>query len=223
MTETFKTEPETKEVSVVKQQAMKALTAANELEIKAAEDMPVATDLLSKMKTVARMVKERREAITKPLMEALGSARDLFKPIEANLADAERVVKGKMLAYQAEADRKAEADRVKIAERVERGTMKAATAVARMEKIEDAPTSVQGKVGAVAFRTVRKVRFSELRKLEGGEIIKLALGGYLEWNETAARTDALAGKNVVGVEVYEEKMVASSSILEADSPLLGQK
>lgn len=207
----------------MKTQATKALTAAQELEIKSPEQMTAATDLLSKMKTVAKMIKERKEAITKPLTEALNSARDLFKPIETNLADAERIVKGKMVDYQQAVEFKAEEERLRLAKRVEKGTMKAETAVAKMEKIEDAPTTVQGSVGAMAFRTVKKVRFAELASLSAPDIAALVSGGYVAWNETAARKDALAGKNVPGVEVYEEKVVASSSRLDAEHPFLGQK
>ena len=215
--------PDTKEISVVKTQATKALTAAQELEIASAEQMTSATDLLSKMKTVAKMIKERKEAITKPLNEALASARSLFKPIEENLADAERVVKGKMIDYQRGIDAENEKKRLALAKKVETGYMKPETAVAKMEKIEDAPTTVQGSVGAMAFRTVKKVRLAELATLSTPDIAALVSGGYVVWNETAARRDAFAGNKVPGAEVYEEKVVASSSRLDADHPFLGQK
>lgn len=214
---------ETKEVTVVKQQSTKALAAANELTIKTAEDMTAATDHLSKMKQVGKMIKERKEQITKPLQEALNSARDLFKPIEANLAEAERVVKSKMVTYQTDLEKEAETERLRLAKRVEKGTMRPETAVKKMEQIQDAPKSVQGASGAMAFRNVKKVRFADLSTITPEGILELARGGYLVWNETAARRDALSGRAIAGVEVYEEKVVASSSRLDADSPLLGQK
>lgn len=206
--------PDTKEVATVKTQATKALAAAEALEITTPEQMTSATDLLSKMKTVAKMIKERKEAITKPLMEALTSARDLFKPIEANLEAAERVVKGKMLDYQREQDEKAEAERIKIAQKVEAGRMKPETAVAKMEKIEDAPASVQGKVGAMAFRTIKKYRVTDESKLARK---------YLMPDMAKITADLKAGAVVEGAEAYEEKVVASSRQLDADSPLLGHK
>lgn len=191
---------ESKEVAVVKGQASKALAAAQALEIKTPEDMVAATDHLSKMKTVAKMIKERKEAITKPLMEALNSARDLFKPIESNLAEAEAIVKRKMLTYQAEVDRKAEQDRLKLAQRVEKGTMKPETAVAKMETIQNAPTTVQGKVGAVATRTIKKYRVVDESKLPREFLTP----------DMAKITEALkAGQEVPGAEVYEEKVIAA--------------
>lgn len=216
---------DTKEVSVVKQQSNKALDAAQSLTITSPEEMTVATDHLSKMKTVAKMIKDRKEAITKPLSEALNSARDLFKPIEANLAEAERLVKGKMVAYQTKVEADAEAERLRLAKRVEKGTMKPETAVRKMEEIQEAPKSVQGKTGAMAFRNVKKVRITPLAevKMDAGQLGYCIAKGYLVWNETLVRKDALAGAPIPGAEVYEEKVVASSAKLDADSPLLGQK
>lgn len=201
---------DTKEVAVVKQQATKALTAAQGLEIASQADMEAATDHLSRMKKVGRMIKERKEAITKPLNDALKSARDLFRPVEDDLAEAERVVKGKMLSWQRAEDERAEKERVRLAQRVERGTMKAETAVAKMGEIQEAPRSVEGKTGRIATRKVKKVRFTPLAKLTGADAATLLIGGYLQWDEVAARRDALAGKEIPGVEVYEEDVIAAS-------------
>lgn len=207
-------EVDTKEVSVVRGQATKALAAAQALEIKSPEDMSAATDHLAKMKTVAKMIKERKEAITKPLMEALNSARDLFKPIESNLAEAERIVKGKMVAYSDAQEKAAEEERLRLAKRVEKGTMKAETAVAKMESIQEAPTSVQGKAGAMAFRTIKKYRVVDESKIPREFLVP----------DMGKITEALkAGRQVPGAEVYEEKIVASSRQLDADSPLLGHR
>lgn len=191
---------ETKEVTVVKQQATKALGAAQTLTITSDKDMEGATDLLSKMKTVAKMIKAQKETITKPLMEALENARGLFKPIETNLAEGEALVKRKMLDYQRIVDEKAEADRLKLAQRVEKGTMKPETAVAKMEAIQEAPKAVQGKVGAIATRIVKKYRVTDESKLQREYLIP----------NMPAITEALkAGKVVLGAEVYEEKVIAA--------------
>ena len=205
---------DTKEVSVVKQQSSKALAAAEALTITTPEELATATDHLGKMKQVAKMIKDRKEAITRPMMEALNSARDLFKPIEANLAEAERIVKGKMVTYQTEVEKKAEEERLRLAKRVEKGTMKPETAVRKMEEIQDAPKSTQGKTAAMAFRNVKKYRVTDESKLPRE---------YLMPNMPAITEALKAGKAVSGAEVYEEKVVASSSKLDADSPLLGQK
>lgn len=194
------TEVNTQEVSLVKQQATKALNAANELTIASQDDMVKATDLLSKVKTVGKMLKDRKEAITKPLNEALSSARDLFRPIEADHLQAEKVIKTKMLAYQDAEEKRAAIEAKKITDRVERGTMRADTAVAKIQNIEQAPTSVQGKVGVVKTMIVKKYRVVDESKLPREFLIP----------NMPAITEALkAGAVVPGAEMYEEKVISA--------------
>lgn len=202
---------ETKEVAVVKQQATKALGAAQALNITTPEERISATDLLSKMKTVAKMIKAQKESVTKPLMEALDNARGLFKPVEANLAEGEALVKRKMLDWDAEVDRKAEEERARLAKRVEKGTMKPETAVAKMEDIQAAPTNVQGKVGATQTKIIRKVRITPVMevKMDAAQVTYCIMKGYLVWDESLVRRDALAGNPIPGAEVYEEKVISA--------------
>jgi len=191
---------EDKEIALVKTQASKALTAATEMVIASPEDMTKATDVLSKIKSVGKMIKERKEAITKPLNEALASARGLFKPIEQNHEQAEKIIKDKMLAYQRKMDEAAEAERLRLAKRVEKGTMKAETAVAKMENIQEAPTTVQGAVGQVSTRIVKKYRVTNEALLPREYLVP----------DMGKITEALkAGATVPGAEVYEEKVIAA--------------
>lgn len=194
-------EIDNKEVSVVKQQATKALGAAQALTITSAEDRAAATDLLSKMKTVAKLIKAQKETVTKPMMTALENARGLFKPIETNLSDGEALVKRKMLDWDAEQDRAAEMARQKLAARVEKGTMKPETAVAKMENIQSAPTTVAGRSGGqTQTRIVKKYRVVDESKIPREYLVP----------NMAAITEALkAGKEVPGAEVYEEKVISA--------------
>lgn len=193
-------EIETKEVAVVKGQATKALAAAQALIISSPEEMQAATDHLSKMKTVAKMIKERKEAITKPLQEALTSARSLFQPIEANLADAEALVKRKMLDYNAKVEREEAEKKAKIARDLEAGKIKEATAIKKMEAVPEVQTKVEGKVGTVTTKTIKKYRVIDEAQLPREFLMP----------NMAKITEALkAGQNVPGAEVYEEKVIAA--------------
>lgn len=152
------TEVNTKEVAVVKQQATKALSAAEAITIKTSQDAEGATDMLSKIKTVGKMIKERKEAITKPLMEALNSARDLFKPIEQNHAEAERIIKRKMLDWQDAEDKRIAKETEKVTTKMEEGKITTEKAVAKIEQIGEVKTTVTGKVGQMSTREVPKYR-----------------------------------------------------------------
>lgn len=191
---------ENKEVSLVKQQATKALNAANELTIASQDDMVKATDLLSKIKTVGKMIKERKEQITKPLNEALSSARDLFRPIEDDTSSAEKVIKSKMLTFQAAEEAKARKEEERITARVEKGTMRPDTAAEKLQNITPAPTAVQGKVGAVKTMTIKKYRVTDETKLPRE---------FLMPNMPAITEALKAGTVVPGAEMYEEKVISA--------------
>jgi hypothetical protein len=105
----------TQEVELVKKQASKALEVVSELSILDKSGYEFAIQVGTRIKQVAKTVIERKEAITKPLNEALKSARALFKPAEDDLDNAESLLKQKMLAYR-EIERKAEEEAKKKAE-----------------------------------------------------------------------------------------------------------
>lgn len=190
-----------KELTIVKTQATKAVTTATELVIKDADGMRQATEILSKINQVGDMIKRRKEEITKPLNQALKSARDLFKPIELNKSNAEQIIKNKMINYQNEQDRLAREAEAKIEARVEKGTLKPETAIKKLEAVEAPEKKVEAKSGSVTFKTIQKVEITDET---------LIPREYLELNMVLIRRDALAGKEIPGVKIVEEKTVANS-------------
>ena len=192
---------ENKEVGMVKAQATRLVTAANALTIDSKETLEQATDILSKVKTVGKEIKARKEEITKPLMEALNSARDLFKSIEASHAEAERIIKGKMGEYMDEQERIERAEKDRIAAQAEAGRIRPETAIRKMDAVEEAPRSAQGEVGSIARRTLRKVRVVDE---------SLIPRAYLVPNMALINEHMLKGGiEVAGCEVYEEKSISA--------------
>lgn len=194
------TDMPTKEVAVVKQQATKALQAAEALTIKTEKDAESATDILSKIKTVGKMIKERKEQITKPLSEALNSARDLFKPIEQNHAEAERIIKGKLLNWQEAERKRIEKETVKVVDKMESGKMSTEKAVAKIEDIGEVKTSVTGKVGQISTREVPKYRVTN------EEIIPRE---FCSPDMAKIKKALDAGIQVPGAEKYYEKVISA--------------
>ncbi|MBI5732643.1 hypothetical protein HY967_01645, partial [Candidatus Jorgensenbacteria bacterium] len=92
-------EIETKELVAVKAQISRFENLANATIIESQEDYGKAVDIVSKLKELGSEVKSKKESVTKPLNEALRSARSLFAPIEEHLEKAESIVKVKILAY----------------------------------------------------------------------------------------------------------------------------
>lgn len=188
-----------KELTVLKGQISKLENKANAVEIKTQEDYADAIDLVSKLKDTASTIKNKKEAITKPLNEALRNARSLFAPIEEQFENAEIIIKTKLLDYKRKIDEEVRIKEEAIAKRVEAGTLKLETAEKKVENIERIENTMKGKTGELQIRKVKKVRIiNEL----------LIPREYLEPNMVAIRRDALAGKQIAGVETFEEESMA---------------
>lgn len=189
-----------KELSVVRGQATKALAAANELVIQTDADMESAADVLSKIKKVGKLIKERKEQITQPLNDALKSARGLFAPLEQNHEEAERVIKNKMLAYQREVADRNRIEQERVAARVEKGTMKQETAVAKIESQQEVKKQAEGKVGKVTTRKITKYRVVDETKLPREFLIP---------NISKINEALKAGQEVSGAESYQEDIISA--------------
>ncbi len=72
---------------------------ANEMQVKTYEQVMDAADLLLDVKTIGEKITERKEKITKPMNEALKSVRSFFKKPETDYAEAEAIIKEKVLGW----------------------------------------------------------------------------------------------------------------------------
>ena len=195
-----------KELTPIKAQVTKSVNRANDVIIDSPESLAAATDILKAIKDAGKVVKARKEEITKPLNDALKSARDLFRPIEADLATGERIIKDKMLDYTNEVEAKRAAEAAKLEARVERGTMRTDTAMRKMDDLETVDSTVKGAKGSVNFREVRKVKIVDPKAIP---LKYLMNEKVLDALRAAVRTDVLNGTKVEGVEIVIEKQVAS--------------
>jgi hypothetical protein len=181
-----------KELTEVKQQVSLVQQQANSLSVNNQQEADEATVLLKQVKEAEKFMLSKKEEITRPLMASLAKVRDLFKPIEGNLADATKIIKSKILAWTIEEQDKKDKDAARVAARVEKGTMKAETAAAKIETIsKDAPKS--------NLRIVKKIRIVDETAIPRE---------YLVPNMTMI-TEAILRQGAVipGVETYEEKSI----------------
>jgi len=213
-----------KDLTLVKTQASKAIVAANGLEIKVADDLVVATDILGKIKKVYNLVKERMEA---PVKRAYQAYKDIkaeqektFGVFIKNCEEAEITVKTKMLAYKTAMDKRAEVKEEKIMAKVEAGDMSWDKAADKIDKITPV-NQVEAKSGAVQFKTVKKVVISdpEVETVIKGEGLNKKVkyykteksiipDQYWELDLVKVRESALSGVNIPGVSVIEEQTVS---------------
>lgn len=96
------------------------LAVAQLYRIVTAEGALAAGEDLKAVKTLAREVEEKRTAITGPINKALKEVNALFKPAQEWLAQAERLLKGKLLEFQSDQERVAREAQAKADEEVRR-------------------------------------------------------------------------------------------------------
>ena len=188
-----------KDVIAFKSQGTKLENRAQSVVIENLEQYKEAVDIVAKLKEYGSQIKEKKESLTKPANDILKKARLMFAPIEEQLKRAEGIIKIKLLDYKRKSDEEARAKEEKIASRVEAGTLKLETAEKKMEAIERVDNTTQGSFGDVQIRTNKKVRIINESLLPRE---------YLVPDNVAIRRDALGGKQIPGVEVYEEESVA---------------
>lgn len=190
----------------IKRQVTTAVNRANDILIDSPESLASAADILKAVKDAGKVVKGEKEKITKPLNESLKAARDLFRPIEDDLATGERIIKTKMVDYESEIEAKRAAEAAKLEARVEKGTMRTDTAMRKMDDLETVDSTVKGAKGSVNFREVRKVKIVDPTKIP---LKYLANEKVIDAIRAAVSTDVLNGTKVEGVEIVIEKVVAS--------------
>jgi len=187
--------PPEKELKEYKSQVSFVQKAADDLVVTSKEDLEKGAELLNAVIKVEKVITERKNAITKPLMASLASIRDLFKPLEAGPAEAKKTIKAKMLDYTIAEEERVDKEKARVEARVEKGTMRTDTAIKKLEDIGDAPKT--------NLRKVTKVRIVDESLLPRE---------YLIPNLTAITEAVLKQKiNVPGTEVYEEKSIVGSS------------
>lgn len=183
---------------LIETQVDKADAAADLLTVNSQESYDEAAQILVKVKSVGKLLKDRKELITKPLNEALKSARALFAPFEARQAAAEEVIKRKMLTYRAAVEAENRKREEQLRRREEKGTMRPETIAAKREELQP--------VARGAKEVVRKIR--KMRVVNSARVP----AKYLIIDEVALRRDALAigglGEVIPGIEVYEEENLA---------------
>lgn len=192
----------TKVLAVIKTQVPKAVDAATALKIKTAEDMIKATDILGKIKSVGKMVRERMEA---PVKKAYQTYKDIkleqdktFGSFVRDCDEAEKIVKEKMVEYQNTQMAKAVKKTENIEKKVESGKLSFDKAADKI--IEATPQkSVNAQNGAVQFRTVKEVTIENETKIPRE---------YLVPDMVKIKKVALAGVEIPGIKVVEKQVVA---------------
>ena len=187
-----------KELALIKEEINKAIAIANDIKIANIEDEARAIELLKKIKEVGQLITTKKEAITKPINEALKNARSFFSPFENQYDEAERIIKNKLIAFRVEQTKKQEIATAKIEKKVEEGKMDFKIANEKLTAIQ-LPKTIEAQQASVQYRTIREVVIEDESKLPRE---------YLVPNMARIKEDALAGREIAGVKIVEKQTIA---------------
>jgi hypothetical protein len=188
----------TQDISVVVQKEVSVYErVATKLLIETPDDMVVAVKTLSETNKVADRVKEEKEKVTKPLLEALNAERARWKPIETACANAVAMVRTKMMEYQKKVDAENAIIEARALARVERGTMRMDTAVSKVAALQDSTVAVTSDAGMVQWTTIKKLVITDEQ---------LIPREYLVVDEVRVKDALKKGLVVPGAQLVEERV-----------------
>lgn len=186
-----------KEIQELKKQVPNYLQAAKVLQVKTKENFEKANEGLVKIRTFSKQVKGKLDLIVKPIKLGVKEVEGMFKPMLETLKEADDILQDKIAKYHTEQLAKVEVKKEEVIAKVESGEISDEKAGQKIQALEN---KVENKVfnegGAVSFYTYRDIEiFDE----------KLLPREYLIPDRVLIRKDALAGKEIAGVKVIEEK------------------
>lgn len=184
-----------KEIELFKKDISSTAKKVELIEVKDEISYKKAIDQGRLVQEILKKITERKEEITKPLNQALKSTRELFKPLETFAEETIKEIKLKMISYQQEITKKAEAEKAKILARVEKGTMTPETAVRKLnEDIVTPEKTIEAENGSASLVKRKAYRVTNKKK------IPLE---FLEVDMIKVKASFKAGKPVEGIEEYE--------------------
>jgi hypothetical protein len=186
-----------KALKEIKAEVTPFVDEANAVAIKDAKTMSGAVEMLSIANKNLDRIKEEKEKVLKPLREAAKAEKARWKGMEDVLKVAVETLRSKIGTYQTEEDRKAKEKEEKLAARVAKGSMKAETAIKKMDTVDRPEEKVATMAGSISFRTDKKLKITKEADIPRE---------YLVVDEKKLLTALKAGIQVPGAEIEEVKV-----------------
>jgi len=90
---------EDKKLDTIQEEASEVISLSNHLLIEDEETLVDGIDILTRIKSVGKAIKEEKDELLTPFKSALKKAQARFKPVEDNYKESESIVKGKIIDY----------------------------------------------------------------------------------------------------------------------------
>lgn len=194
-------EVDQKKVAAIKGQTTRMQAQVEALEIKDDATQQTASELRSRIKTYERaMAKEKKEWLD-PINVLRNKIFSVFRPFEAQVAQAIKAVDTKIIGYQELKEKEAREQEAKLQARVDKGTLKPETALRKMEDVDVPDTMIESTHGKTIIQERRDVEIVDLAKIPRE---------YLLVDMVLLRNAMLVeGKQVPGAKVITKKVLSS--------------
>ena len=184
------------QISIITKEIAPLVKSAEKLIISNEKELTYSAELSAQLKAKAKAIKEDREKITAPMVEALEAVREKYRPTENEVKQAIEMVTKAQSTYQTEQIRIRKAEEQKIADRVKsgKGNLSIESGLKKLEAIDKPVAVVATSIGQLKFRTDR------ILKVWDHTLIPLE---YYDLNESKLLKDLKAGKQVSGAGLEE--------------------
>ena len=183
----------TKELVVARNRSEEIEKKSSQIKISTEAQSQEAVKLLKKIADTEKIVKEQKDKIAKPLLESLRNIREFFSPVEKRLLTARVLLKGKLLTYETELEKKVEQKKKEIVKKVDNGDISFQSGGKRIERYEN-------KKKLISTRTMRDIEITDKSKIPSK---------YYKLDMVLVRREALSGINIPGVKVVERKIIVA--------------
>jgi len=191
------------------EQVMSIKEYADKREIAKPEDVEDATNDLSEIQKLKRAIEEKRKEYTDPLNTHLKDVNNAFKLLSEPLEQANQVTRQKVLAYNAEIERKRqeaeaiEREKLELARRENELSGEHTVDLSPVDKPEDTPDRVRTGVGMTSKMTIRKWEVLDITQVPPE---------YLMVDAAKVTKQVKAGIGAIaGIRIYEEPTLRVSA------------
>jgi hypothetical protein len=195
-----------KEVEIANRESTKVAQKVHAIKIRKDADLMEATRLVSEIKRLHKNVDGQRKSITAPLRLAIKNTDELFKNPLMRLKDAETIIKEEMLKYTRRVEERAAKKANKLEGDVDAGDLDMADAMAKLNNVKQAETSITTEAGSAQIKKITKIRIVNPAELPPKYFLRSRV---IEALRLEVANDVKQGDPVpAGAESYEDRQVA---------------
>jgi len=189
------------QLAIVKEKTENMETMLQKFQVNDDKQLSIVSDKIKQIKTLQKFIETEKEKLVGPAKAIIAEAKDKYDPFIKKCQNAEIVLKQKATKYMEEKEAKRIEAEKKIVEKVENGRLKPENAVKKIEALPETQKTIKSENGSGLRMAKRRTAVIVNPDLVPDE--------YWIIDEVKVRKDALAGKEIPGVEIKEESVLSS--------------